>query len=299
MGPVQHLLQFFTYKHLTAEKLQSTSKLFCDLAKQLAQELPDNPEKTVALRKLLEAKDAAVRAVISSLIIFALLLPAPATAQDWEWLAAACISHGALYPTPLPAPGPAPGPSPTPTPGPKKCDNCGGTGKVGDGTISVTCPVCDGKGVTTGPPSAAELTATTIENARLKEQVAAWRQWKQDIDAWIKRREEAMKKAAAPPTTTTSQAQPIRAAPAPVRRAGSHWTHPSDIVTHLLTHPNHARKTAAAGYTRADLERMNPSQLEALHDNQHNGYAAPAPMQRLLTYGVSTGSGCPGGRCPR
>lgn len=26
------------------------------------------------------------------------------------------------------------------------CDNCGGTGKLGDGTISVECPVCEGTG---------------------------------------------------------------------------------------------------------------------------------------------------------
>lgn len=27
-----------------------------------------------------------------------------------------------------------------------KCDNCGGKGKVGDGTVMVTCPVCKGSG---------------------------------------------------------------------------------------------------------------------------------------------------------
>jgi hypothetical protein len=34
------------------------------LAKQVVENLPRNPERTVALRKLLEAKDAAVRAVL-------------------------------------------------------------------------------------------------------------------------------------------------------------------------------------------------------------------------------------------
>jgi len=27
-----------------------------------------------------------------------------------------------------------------------KCDNCNGTGKVGDGLVSVVCPICDGTG---------------------------------------------------------------------------------------------------------------------------------------------------------
>jgi DnaJ-class molecular chaperone len=33
-----------------------------------------------------------------------------------------------------------------PTPASDKCDNCGGTGKLGDGRIEVKCPVCDGTG---------------------------------------------------------------------------------------------------------------------------------------------------------
>jgi ferritin-like protein len=56
-----YLLQFFGYKHLP-EKLQAISKPFGDLAQQLFDTLPENPEKTTALRKLLEAKDCAVRA---------------------------------------------------------------------------------------------------------------------------------------------------------------------------------------------------------------------------------------------
>jgi hypothetical protein len=57
------MLQFFTYKHLP-EHLQAVSKPFCDLAHLLVLRLPMNPERTVALRKLLEAKDCAVRAVL-------------------------------------------------------------------------------------------------------------------------------------------------------------------------------------------------------------------------------------------
>lgn len=55
------ILHFFHYAHLPAA-LQSASKPFCDLAEHIVTTLPRNPERTVALRKLLEAKDAAVRA---------------------------------------------------------------------------------------------------------------------------------------------------------------------------------------------------------------------------------------------
>lgn len=61
---VKHILQFFTYNHLP-EHLQEISGPFCKLAWNLAHMLPGNAETTVALRKLLEAKDAAVRSIIS------------------------------------------------------------------------------------------------------------------------------------------------------------------------------------------------------------------------------------------
>jgi hypothetical protein len=54
-------MKYFNYHHLPAH-LQTISQPFCDLAGWIAASLPRNPERTVALRKLLEAKDAAVRA---------------------------------------------------------------------------------------------------------------------------------------------------------------------------------------------------------------------------------------------
>lgn len=74
----EYLLQFFDYKHLPPH-LQLISKPFCDLAHAIVKGdnvpesgtvtigagLPRNPERTVALRKLLEAKDCAVRAELS------------------------------------------------------------------------------------------------------------------------------------------------------------------------------------------------------------------------------------------
>lgn len=57
------ILQFFRYEHLP-ERLSSLSRPFGALAHHLTVTLPRNPERTVALRKLLEAKDAAVRAAL-------------------------------------------------------------------------------------------------------------------------------------------------------------------------------------------------------------------------------------------
>lgn len=58
------ILRFFHYSHLPA-KLQGASKPFCDLARHIVESLPRNAERSVALRKLLEAKDAAVRANVA------------------------------------------------------------------------------------------------------------------------------------------------------------------------------------------------------------------------------------------
>ena len=59
----EHIEQFFTYEHLPPH-LQEVSKPFAEQAQRILQ-LPRNPERTVALRKLLESKDAAVRALIA------------------------------------------------------------------------------------------------------------------------------------------------------------------------------------------------------------------------------------------
>ncbi len=57
------LIQFFAYNHLP-EHLREVSKPFSELSIEIMK-LPRNPERTVALRKLLEAKDAAVRAKLA------------------------------------------------------------------------------------------------------------------------------------------------------------------------------------------------------------------------------------------
>lgn len=54
------MMQFFHFEHLP-EHLQAVSREFATIAAWVEHNLPANPERTVALRKLLEAKDAAVR----------------------------------------------------------------------------------------------------------------------------------------------------------------------------------------------------------------------------------------------
>jgi hypothetical protein len=76
--PTDQILQFFKYEHLP-QNLQQVSRPFCQLAHAIANgdncaesgtvtlgpPIPRNAERTVALRKLLEAKDAAVRALVA------------------------------------------------------------------------------------------------------------------------------------------------------------------------------------------------------------------------------------------
>lgn len=52
---------WFEFRHLPPN-LQPFSRSFYDLALRMIQELPDSPELTAGLRKLLEAKDCMVRA---------------------------------------------------------------------------------------------------------------------------------------------------------------------------------------------------------------------------------------------
>lgn len=55
------ILKYFAYAHLSPE-LQAVSRPLCELALDLATALPEGPEVTAGLRKLLEAKDCFVRA---------------------------------------------------------------------------------------------------------------------------------------------------------------------------------------------------------------------------------------------
>ncbi|KLN95613.1 hypothetical protein [Moellerella wisconsensis] len=59
------IMEFFKYEHLP-DRLKAISKPICDLAMQMDETLPESAEKSVGLRKLLEAKDALVRASLGA-----------------------------------------------------------------------------------------------------------------------------------------------------------------------------------------------------------------------------------------
>lgn len=60
MNPI---MQYFSYDHLPPH-LREMSKQICELAQSLNDNVPDSAEKSAGLRKLLEAKDCFVRAII-------------------------------------------------------------------------------------------------------------------------------------------------------------------------------------------------------------------------------------------
>lgn len=60
-----HIARYFAYQHLPPH-LQPVSRRCHDLAEAMIADLPDGPELTVGLRKMLEAKDAFVRAALDA-----------------------------------------------------------------------------------------------------------------------------------------------------------------------------------------------------------------------------------------
>ncbi len=61
--PVSPILKYFDFEHLPLH-LQNASEPFHALAHGMEYNLPNGPEKSAGLRKLLEAKDCAVRALL-------------------------------------------------------------------------------------------------------------------------------------------------------------------------------------------------------------------------------------------
>lgn len=60
----ERMLKWFAYEHLP-EHLQKVSRPYHTMASMIVDDIHPGPERTVALRKLLESKDAAVRATVA------------------------------------------------------------------------------------------------------------------------------------------------------------------------------------------------------------------------------------------
>jgi len=63
MATAEPIVKYFAYDHLP-EFLREVSKPFADLALVMCRSIPSSAERAAGLRKLLEAKDCAVRAVL-------------------------------------------------------------------------------------------------------------------------------------------------------------------------------------------------------------------------------------------
>jgi hypothetical protein len=61
----QHFAPLFAYEHLR-DDLRPVSQACAELAEKMVERLPDGPELTTGLRKLLEAKDCFVRAALAA-----------------------------------------------------------------------------------------------------------------------------------------------------------------------------------------------------------------------------------------
>ena len=59
------IMKHFSYKHLP-DRLQKVSGPICAFAEIMDEKLPNGPEKSAGLRKLLEAKDCFVRAKLEN-----------------------------------------------------------------------------------------------------------------------------------------------------------------------------------------------------------------------------------------
>lgn len=64
-GDRSPILRYFDYDHLPP-RLQLVSRAFKELALNIEENLPRGAEKSTSLRKLLEAKDAAVRSALDT-----------------------------------------------------------------------------------------------------------------------------------------------------------------------------------------------------------------------------------------
>lgn len=59
--PGERIMKYFKFEHLK-DPLRSVSEKFAELAHWIVANVPPGPERTVSLRKLMESKDAGVRA---------------------------------------------------------------------------------------------------------------------------------------------------------------------------------------------------------------------------------------------
>ena len=175
--------------------------------------------KQSAISRIVNGKRWSAALAKSAFALAFLLLSTPAYAGQFvSLIASAAAATDKTSPTP-------PAPSPT-----GECDNCNGTGKLGDGTVFVPCPVCGGDGIKS-EPAAARSPAKPAEHL-----------------------------------THRSEGQPAKSPPKPVaivKEPGPMWLQNghSATVDHLVN---------VHGFDRATASRMTPAQRDIAHSNAHN-----------------------------
>ena len=128
----------------------------------------------------------------------------------------------------------APSPAPTPQPVTDVCENCNGRGKVGDGTIMVVCPECDGTGK--------------------RKKVAAVAS-----EGWPPKAELAIIEATPVRKMTLAHGYDMSDGPSDYR---PRWTWPGDLRQHL-------RQTH-----KIDTATWTQDQREMYHDQWHDRYGS-------------------------
>jgi len=166
---------------------------------------------------------------------------------------------------------------PTPADGLKvgdPCPSCGGSGQLGDGTVSVPCKRCNGTGrVQPDDPSLASKPAAA---------------------------DPPVVSVLAPPVIDPPAPKVVKrvvvSPPKPIRMSSTSWTvsgKRSYTRDYLASHLQRTHGIDTAGYSKSELKTM--------HDNIHNGYPAMGRSQAVTTkrYTIRRSSGgCPNGRCP-
>lgn len=200
-------------------------------------------------------------------LVASLLVPASGWAGPFSALIAA--SAAATAPNrPAPAPNPPGG----------VCDNCDGTGKLGDGTVAVTCPVCKGTGKSPPAPGATPVRPqgplTRPYDGQLSPQ-GQWR-WNEAAGEW----------------------QPVGQAPAGKRgypTRGRWWSGCANWQH--MTRGEHAGK-----YDHDWLKSLTWQELQSLHSDDHEGrvkqqyVVRPKPAVPKSTPAVSRITALAGGR---
>lgn len=156
-------------------------------------------------------------------------------------------------------------PTPTPTPSSDVCPECDGAGKVGDGTIMLTCDACGGTGKARANSSEMPKCSPTDEPEP-------------------------------PPQPVSSYDNPV--APQQVyRMPGPRWT-----FENRGTNPSAPFKAShLLSEHGIDATGMSSEEMSALHDNAHNYGDVSAfglPSLEVSAGSTSAMGGCPSGNCP-